>query len=238
MGADGTDWSGDGRLDFCISNTGRIHCLESLAEGYVENGLALGVDVEDPVGVFGTIGWTVVFADLDRDGRPELLQASGPFSYGDPALVEDAYPCLLFSQLGDGRFVDWTAEAGLDLWGDHPGVVVADLDGDQCTDAVFAGPRERPAMYLGVCEGGGAVEVDLEHAGAAGFGARVEVHRGGRVAVQQRSSLLGAGQSSGILLFGLGEASKADLVRVIWPGGRRDEWTNVPAGTRIEPPLP
>jgi hypothetical protein len=29
--------------------------------------------------------------------------------------------------------------------------------------------------------------------------------------------------------FGLGEATKADLVRVAWPGGKVDEWKDVPA---------
>ena len=234
MGVDGTDWNGDGRLDFCMSNTGRLFCLQSTPGGFVEAGLSLGIDVDDPQGDFGTVGWSVAFADLNRDGRPELLQASGPFSYGDVPLTVLSYPCLLFSQGEDGLFTDLTAESGLDVWGDHPGVVTADFDGDHCTDVVFAGPRERPRLYLGACTGGGWIEVDLEAAGALGFGVSVEVKAGGRTQVRQRSSLLAAGQSSGVLLFGLGDSEVAEEINLRWPGGRETQLTDVRSGERID----
>jgi hypothetical protein len=236
MGLDFADWNGDGRLDFCISNTGRVWCLESEpGGGFVEAGQARGLVVDEPLGVFGTVGWALAFADIDRDGRPELLQGSGPFSYEGNASDVEAYPSLLFSQREDGQFVDWTEESGLDVAGDHPGVATGDVDGDHCTDVVFAGPLEPPRLFLGQCDGGHWLEVDTD--GAPGqptpFGLRVEVVAGGRTQVRQRSSLLGAGQSDGVLLFGLGAATSVDSLRLTWPDGREELWEELAADQRV-----
>jgi hypothetical protein len=63
-----------------------------------------------------------------------------------------------------------------------------------------------------------------------GVGARVTVTAGERRIVRERKgggSYLSA--SDPRLHFGLGEAARADLVEVRWPGGLVERWTDVPA---------
>ena len=64
-----------------------------------------------------------------------------------------------------------------------------------------------------------------------GVGAKITRVAGGMSQFQQK---LGGGSYSSAsdprLFFGLGKATKADVVRVVWPSGRKDEFTNLPAG--------
>src|SRR5262249_27034143 len=81
-----------------------------------------------------TMGGGVAFFDFDRDGRPDLLFVdSRPWPTrkgGQPARSR----LVLYRNLGDGRFVDATAAAGLnlDLYG--MGVAAADYDNDGWID--------------------------------------------------------------------------------------------------------
>src|SRR5262249_3953857 len=63
------------------------------------------------------------------------------------------------------------------------------------------------------------------------FGATVLVTANGRTqarAVLSQSSYYSHDDRR--LLFGLGQAARADRVEVRWPDGRVEAWTNVPAG--------
>ena len=98
---------------------------------------AAGIDFVHENGAFGekwmpeTMGSGGAFLDFDSDGRPDLLLVNGsrwPGHEGDE--VGRSAVSRLYRNLGDGRFRDVTAEAGLDsrLYG--MGVAVADYDAD------------------------------------------------------------------------------------------------------------
>lgn len=202
MGVDAADLDGDGGLDLCMSDTGPPRCLLSQGGAYVEAGPHFGLASARPVGDFGTVGWGLTFADLDLDGWDELIQASGPFAYGPETPTDLEYPSVLWRRDRDGAFADISVAAGLDLVGNFPGVVAADLDGDRCLELVFAGPGERPRIYTPDCSWGAATLI-LDP-GPPGTTHSVEV--GGRTVTRQVSSLRGTSQGPSTLHFALGES--------------------------------
>ncbi len=75
-----------------------------------------------------TTGGGVGILDFDGDGRPDLF-----FAQGGPLLKGKGLPPMadvLLRNLGDGRFEDVSARAGLTPRGYGQGVAVADYDGD------------------------------------------------------------------------------------------------------------
>jgi hypothetical protein len=63
-----------------------------------------------------------------------------------------------------------------------------------------------------------------------GIGARVTLRAGGLAQVREVKRTLGIYSASDPRAhFGLGGATRADLVRVEWPSGKVDEWRDVPA---------
>jgi hypothetical protein len=63
------------------------------------------------------------------------------------------------------------------------------------------------------------------------IGARITVRAGERSQVREVRRTVGIYSASDPRAhFGLGEAEKADRIRVEWPGGKVDEFRDVPAG--------
>ncbi len=143
------DCDGDGRMDLFLAGAvvegGKVRdlLLRNTPEGFVD------VTHERGLGApFATLGVTV--ADLDNDGRPDLLLCG-------------CDGVRFFRNTGSGKFVDLTAASGLDiLRGVYFGVACADLDQDSDLDLVFAQYAPTAADALQALEGrpaapGGAV---------------------------------------------------------------------------------
>jgi hypothetical protein len=79
-----------------------------------------------PVGISGSFALSSRFADLDGDGRPELLVVAG---FGSSRL---------FWNSGDGSFVDGTSAAGVGTDENGAGSDVGDYDGDGLVEWVVA----------------------------------------------------------------------------------------------------
>ena len=110
--------------------------------------------VEATAEVIGdTKEWTnkVEVADLDQDGRPDLLFANGG-NYSDPGALE---PSRVFFNMGPGRkFVERTT----DVFGTAPDIArvikARDLTGDGITDIVMGTTFQRQSrMFLGMGKG-------------------------------------------------------------------------------------
>ena len=106
---------------------------------FTEVSAEAGIDFEHSHGAFGekwmpeTLGSGAAFFDYDGDHLADLLLVSSDWWPGHER-PGDRPTQRLYRNLGDGRFEDATAAAGLDLSLYGMGVAVADYDGDGDAD--------------------------------------------------------------------------------------------------------
>lgn len=183
-------------------------------------------------------GWL----DVDNDGLPDLLVGSS--DYPDEQILR------LFRQTPDHRFVDSTDRLGL-TWRSPTLFSIADFDRDGAADLIVGNnhmrltEEQQKALPLTTAilrnQVGGEnhwLNLLLSGRGRGGanvsaIGARVTVSCGG---VRQTREVYGgqghAGHQDAFdLRFGLGAATKVDLLEVRWPNaaGSIEKFTNVKA---------
>jgi len=167
------------------------------------------------------IRWTaasgVAAFDYDNDGWVDLV-AVGETSQGKGEIK-------LFRNLGPDGWKDVTADVGLDrIQLNRPGAIITgDYDNDGATDLVITQARG-PAVVL-KNEGGNQnhwLRLALKglNDNKSAIGTKVEVFSDG---IRQKYEIYGSngylGQNSPYLTVGLGQASQADVVRLLWPTG-------------------
>jgi tetratricopeptide (TPR) repeat protein len=162
-------------------------------------------------------GWGLAAFDYDNDGWIDLV------AVGETA--EGKGEIRLFRNLGLDGFKDVTADVGLDRIQvkDPRAIVTADFDGDGAADLLIT-QNHGPAILLRN-EGGNKnhwLRLSLKglNDNKSGIGTKVEVFAG---ANRQKWEVYGSsgylGQNSLDILVGLGEATQADVVRMLWPTG-------------------
>ncbi|MCA9632969.1 MAG: CRTAC1 family protein [Myxococcales bacterium] len=212
-------WAGDG------SDTSRLLLADTSGGSlkYSRPDLqAAGLGLPRPGVDWNEGGINAAIADLDLDGRPDILLTTS--DYPDQAL-------RVFHQRADGSF-----EAVEDAWGlnhDCPvGLAVADFDRDGDLDVVVGSSRARDCAQLWDTRAVHLYESDaadhakwlsVKLAGGAGanraaIGAEVRVTAGGLTQVKSVQGGYGhfGMQQDLVLSFGLGACSDAS-VEVIWP---------------------
>ena len=171
-------------------------------------------------------GFGVAAFDYDNDGWVDLV-AVGETKDGKGEI-------RLFRNLGPDGFKDVTADVGLDKvqLKDPRALVTADYDGDGDTDLLITQNHE-PAILLRNDGGNQNHWLKLSLKGLAdnksAIGTKVEVFAGG---VRQKFEIAGSsgylGQNSLGLNVGLGQATQADVVRMLWPTGVLQDEIEVP----------
>ncbi|MCY4662200.1 MAG: CRTAC1 family protein [Acidobacteria bacterium] len=255
MGVDAGDFDNDGDEDLFMTDLttqGSTFYVNDGSARFEEQSARAGIRlVSLPYTGFGA-GWF----DYDNDGWLDLLAVNGLVTQNLDALGPDnpfplQQPNQLLRNLGDGRFADVTAQAGpaLALSEVSRGAAFGDIDNDGDTDVVIAN-AEGPVRLLvneigddrswlglrlvgdppGGPRGGGG-------GGPGGVrdmpGARVEIVRDGATTLWRRARADGSYASANDprVLAGLGDdAAPPALVRVTWPSGAVEEWSDVPVG--------
>jgi tetratricopeptide (TPR) repeat protein len=161
--------------------------------------------------------WGVAAIDYDNDGWVDLV------AVGETA--DGRGEVRLFRNLGPEGFKDVTADVGLDkiVLKDPRAIITGDFDGDGATDLLIT-QNHGPVVLLRNEGGNKNHWLRLNLKGLAdnksAIGTKVEVFAGGN---RQKFEIAGSsgylGQNSPYLTVGLGQATQADVVRMLWPTG-------------------
>jgi hypothetical protein len=176
------------------------------------------------------VGWGTGFVDLDHHGWEDLFIVNGHAIRYPTTSTRRQKPVLLRNV--KGRFKDITGQGGPYFREEHlaRGAALGDLDNDGKIDAVVSHMNEPVALLRNVAPDGnhwlGVELIGTDHADVVG--ARVILEADGR---RQTRFAKGGGSyaSSGDRrhVFGLDRTSQIDRLSVVWPDGRRQEWTSL-----------
>jgi hypothetical protein len=236
MGVDVADYDNDGRLDAFVTNFANDYSTL-----YHNDGDLFFSDVTGKTGIYASdwllVGWGTRFADFDHDGWKDILRVNGhvtPFLI--TAGLKESYfqpPNLYLNR--KGRFEDAGRAAGPDF--QKPmcsrGAAFADYDNDGDLDVLVANLDDSPRLLRNDRR-------DSNHwlmfrtvgrkSNRDGIGARITVKTtGGEQVWEVKRTVSIYSASDPRAHFGLGEATKADIVRVRWPSGKEQEFKNVAA---------
>ena len=245
MGVDAGDFDDDGDDDLVMT--------ELAAEGsnlYVNDGTGVFTDTSGASTIgpsslaftgFGT-GWL----DFDNDGRLDLLAVNGTVQIIESLRqAHDPFPLhqkkLLLRNAGNGRFEDVTSRAGaaFALSEVGRGAAFGDVDNDGDVDVLIGNNNGRVRLLLNQSAPGhhwlgvrvvGYVVSGFSRTSAIRdmLGARVEIIRKGRASLWRRSRADGSYASANDprVLAGFGESSDPVTLRVRWPDGKTETWTD------------
>jgi hypothetical protein len=246
MGIDAGDFDNDGDEDLFITNW-----LAQMNILYVNTGGGLFEDRKAASGLgppsLAKTGFGTAWFDFDNDSWLDLLAVNGSVSTIEAqARARDPFPLKmpnsLYRNLGNGRFEDVSSRAGeaLTLSDVSRGAAFGDIDNDGDIDVVV-GTAAGPTRLLINNVGNRNRWVGLRLSGAAGSGASSKIEGrdmlGARVAIVRKNgpTLWRRARSDGSyasandprVLVGLGRESDPVVVRVQWPDGHMEAWTNV-----------
>ncbi|MFN8019533.1 MAG: CRTAC1 family protein [Acidimicrobiales bacterium] len=239
MGSAVADLTGDGNLDWFVSAIAATPecqapdpCSRAGNRLYAGDGRGGFTDVTDQYGVrSGSWGWGAAAADLNLDGRLDLVLANGARyrtegDSADPTLQagDDSAddPTRVWVNTGDGPWPEVADAIGVRDRANGKAAVAFDADGDGDLDVLIANTLVAPVLYRNDTphrSGSHWLGVRLRAPGTANpyaVGATVRLADG-----QQRTVRAGGSFESGDptdLHFGLGPATST-TVEVTWPDG-------------------
>jgi enediyne biosynthesis protein E4 len=252
MGVDAGDFDDDGDEDLFITEiASEGHDL------YVNDGSGVFLEQAARAGIrlpsLRYTGFGAAWFDFDNDGRLDILTVNGAVGHTAEALTRNEMfslqqPKQLFRNLGNGRFADVTEHAGAALKNPEVsrGAAFGDIDNDGDTDVVVAndsGPIRLLVNHVGSRNHWVGLRVlgrQPRPSTGSGRPERAEGRDmlGARVAIvlkdgstrwrRARSDGSYASANDPRVLVGLGDAARIAKVRVEWPGGKAEEWTDVP----------
>jgi enediyne biosynthesis protein E4 len=237
MGVDVGDFENSGRPGIAITNFDNemVGLYRSLSTGQFD-------DISIAAGVGGpsktTLGFGCGFADLDLDGRLDLVVANGHIDDTVRNIrgnVGYAQPPHLFMNLGNGKFQDVVGSNGGDFAAPRVGrgLAFADFDRDGDLDLLLT-TNNGPAYLFRNDLNSGNRFLRLHLTGTKSnrdaIGAVVKIHHGGETqmrTVRGGSSYLS--QSELPLTFGVGKSERVDRLTIEWPSGASQEFASVSA---------
>ena len=237
MGVASGDIDDDGDIDLLVVN------LQGQTDSFFRNEGDYFADATSALGLASSsrryTRWGVVLTDFDNDGRLDLYEANGRV---DPstAYTNDlrAEPNVLFRGTSNGKFVEIDPKGGTKqpLIHSSRGTAVGDVDNDGGLDLLVVN-RDGPAYLLmnRVPNRGNWIRFKVSsREGRDAYGALVtamvgtnEINR----RVQPEGSYLDSNDPR--VHFGLGNASQAHKVEVLWPSGEIEAFGDFDAGYTV-----
>ncbi len=237
MGAASADYDNDGWLDlFMTDYQGEMPVLyHNLGRGQFED-VALKAGLTTPC--LPHVNWGSSFLDIDNDGDRDLYVGQGhlePMIHLIDATTDYRLPNTLFENVGDGKFVDVSAQAGsgMSVVESTRGVCAEDFDDDGKIDLVMLNQESKPTLLKNATQNPNHwLQVRLTGTGVNrnGIGSQVKIIAGDLTEMDEVRGGYGYQCSAGTRLhFGLGSRQRVDRVEVHWLGGGIDVLVDVPA---------
>ena len=240
MGVDFGDFDNDGDEDLFVT--------ELTSQGstlYVNDGTGMFEDRSAGAGIrypsLPYTGFGAAWLDFDNDGWLDILAVNGlvvesldTLAAGTPFPLQQ--PNQLFHNLGNGRFEEVTGRAGavFELSEVSRGAAFGDIDNDGDMDVLVANGAGRVRLLMNKIGSRrhwlGLRLVGDAEGGRDMVGARVSVIRSDGTVLWRRARADGSYASANDprVLVGLGSSAETPRIRVIWPSGRAEEWSDVP----------
>lgn len=224
MGLAVGDYDGDGWLDIFKTNF-----ADDIPNLYRNNGDGTFADQVLAAGLGSLIefvSWGAGFVDVDNDGRKDILYVNGHvYPEVDLYRMDSSYrqPRLLYRNLGSGRFQNVSAESGpaFQQKFSSRGSAYGDFDNDGRVDVVITNMNDRPSLWHNESRTRNhslLIKLEGKRTNRSAIGARVRVVAGTGSQVDEVHSGDSLMSMSDLRLhFGLGTASKTDLLEVHWP---------------------
>jgi len=184
------------------------------------------------------VGWGTGFVDFDNDTWLDLFVVNGhvyPQMDNLPSGAKYRQPKLLHINLGDGSFCDASQQAGVALTELRAarGAAFGDLDNDGQIDVVIGDLDSSPMILRNEGDASNrwiTLELGAKTGNALAIGARVKVTTGNITQTEEiRSGGSYLSQNDLRVHFGLGKATKADLIEIRWNSGKIETLKDVPA---------
>jgi hypothetical protein len=233
MGATVADFDGDGRLDIFKTNFS-----DDTSTLYRNNGDGTFTDATFSAGLglhTQYLGWGTMFFDFDNDGWPDLIVANGHvYPEVDKYHLGSSYeePRILYHNNGGGTFTDVSssAGAGITIASSARGLAVGDLWNDGKLSVLISNVNAKPSLLVNDARSANhwvGLKLVGTRSNRDAIGARVTLKVGKRILVNEvRSGSSYISNSDMRLHFGLGTASKIDLLEVRWPNGSTETFDN------------
>jgi enediyne biosynthesis protein E4 len=235
MGVDVGDFENTGRPGIAITNFDNemVGLYRSPSPGQFDD-VSLAAGVGGPSKT--TLGFGCGFADLDLDGRLDLVVANGHIDDTVRNIrgnVGYAQPPHLFLNLGGGKFEDAAAAHGGDFAAPRVGrgLAFGDFDRDGDVDVLLT-TNNGPAYLFrnDLRSGNRALRLYLtgtkSNRDAVGALVRVD-HQGVSQTRVVRGGSSYLSQSERALTLGVAKTSEVERVTVVWPSGASQEFTRV-----------
>jgi hypothetical protein len=238
MGVDAADFDNSGRTGLAVTNFDN-----EMIGLYRPQDQGLYQDVARRAGIgapsLNRLGFGCVFADLDLDGRVDLVVANGHIDETVRNIrgnVGYAQPPLLFLNQGNAAFREVAAQAGSGFAQARVGrgLAAGDFDRDGDVDLLMT-TNNGPAVLFRNDQKTGNRSLRFRLTGTTSnrdaIGATVRIFHGGTSqsrTVRSGSSYLS--QSELPVTFGVGKRDRVDRVVLTWPNGRTEEFKDVSAG--------
>jgi hypothetical protein len=235
MGVDCADVDGNQLPDIFVTNF-----EDELNSLYLNRGSGLFDDESAQAGLASgllPLGFGAKLFDVDNDTDLDILVTNGHV-LDNVALYRastHAQKAQLYENLGLGRFRDISATSGpaLAIEGVGRGLAVADFDNDGRLDVAVSNLGQAPLLLRNTHEPSGhwlTIVAQGTTSNRFGLGARVRVETAQGAQTREINNVASYLSANDIRLHvGLGPANTARTIEVLWPSGKTQVLTDVPA---------